>query len=104
MENEKRLIDANLLLECLNVLEASGGHWLYKKACDDMIQGLFPKIVNEQPTVDAVEVVRCKDCKHYHTHNRSSKWNTEAMYCCKSAIKKVCPDDFCSYGERREGE
>ena len=47
------------------------------------------------------EVVRCKDCKHYHTHNRSVKWNTESMYCCKSALKKVCPNDFCSYGERR---
>ena len=49
-----------------------------------------------------VEVVRCKDCKYYHTHNRSVKWNTEAVYCCKSALKKVCPDDFCSYGERKD--
>ena len=51
---------------------------------------------------DVVQVVRCKDCKHYHTHNRSVKWNTESMYCCKSALKKVCPDDFCSYGERKD--
>ena len=58
----------------------------------------------EMATKDVVPVVRCKDCKHYHTHNRSVKWNTESMYCCKSALKKVCPDDFCSYGERREGE
>ena len=57
MTNEKRLIDANALLKCLDVLEAQGGHWLYRKACNDMIQDLFPKIVNEQPTVDAVEVV-----------------------------------------------
>ena len=48
-----------------------------------------------------VEVVRCKDCKHYKTHNRSVKWNCKALYCARSAVIRVKPDDFCSYGERR---
>ena len=53
------------------------------------------------PTVDAVSVVRCKDCKHwtydnYHKHNYCSN---------KFGLRYVCPENnFCSYGERREGE
>lgn len=49
--------------------------------------------IDKLPTVDAVEVVRCLECKY---HNKppcpmrlSFNW-TEG-------------DDFCSYGERKEG-
>ena len=46
-----------------------------------------------------VKVVRCKDCKHSYT------LSSGMTFC-----KKIFPlgatrdDDFCSYGERREGE
>lgn len=43
----------------------------------------------DAPTIDAVPVVRCKDCKTYKTD-----------YMCFFRN----PDDFCSYGERKEGE
>lgn len=46
--------------------------------------------VNEQPTVDAVEVVRCKDCKY---------WNGEGKYC--DYDMSGLADDFCSWGEQR---
>lgn len=52
-------------------------------------------------TVDAVYVVRCKDCKHYKPQHKSAHWNNEALYCCRCATVKVKPDDFCSHGERR---
>ena len=46
-------------------------------------------ILREAPTVDAVEVVRCKDCKHRH----SDSW-----------CEYVDDDNFyCSRGERKEG-
>lgn len=50
------------------------------------------------PTVDAVEVVRCEDCKYrtydgYHKHHYCS--NTRG---CRYVI---LPDHFCSYGERK---
>lgn len=48
------------------------------------------------PTVDAVPVVRCRDCTHYNGH-----WN------CDYFFEAVLDDDFCSYGERKleaEGE
>lgn len=47
------------------------------------------------PTVEAVEVVRCKDCKHY---NQSTYGDM-----CKFWVDWLPTesDDFCSYGERR---
>ncbi len=44
-----------------------------------------------------VEVVRCKDCKHY------SMWKMHCNHPNDSYIEMEA-DDFCSYGERREGE
>ena len=56
--------------------------------------------IDEAPTVDAVPVVRCKDCKHYD--------NTEGIQWCHLNSKLAqhgfdwhsFPEDgFCSYGE-----
>ena len=44
-----------------------------------------------QPTIDAVPVVRCKDCKY---------WNFGDCY----RLELSHPYDFCSYGERRDEE
>ena len=50
----------------------------------------------EMQTVDAVHVVRCRECKHHH--------DCGTRFC--DALGMDCPDDsefFCSYGERKEG-
>ena len=52
--------------------------------------------IDESTTADVVSVVRCKDCKHYQT---DILFNSN--YCCGRRRK---PDDYCSYGERRESE
>ena len=45
---------------------------------------------------DVAEVVRCKDCKY---------WNKEDVDCVYGrGLNYPFLDDFCSYGERREGE
>ena len=60
--------------------------------------------IDSQPTVDAVEVVRCRDCKNWHKFE--SSLNGEIMCCtvqgCMNVQKKA--DDFCSYGERKDGD
>lgn len=56
--------------------------------------------VDEQPTVDAVPVVRCKDCKHYEIHKPKVLENCER----NGYIIPMKPDDFCSYGERKDGD
>ena len=47
--------------------------------------------IDSQPTVDAVEVVRCKDCKHRY----SDSW-----------CEYVDDDDnfYCARGERKDGD
>ena len=44
-------------------------------------------------------VVRCKDCKHYEIHKPKVLENCER----NGYIIPMKPDDFCSYGERKEG-
>lgn len=48
--------------------------------------------IDEQPTVDAVEVVRCKDCKHLMFSDMYGE-------CGRGYMGIVSPDDFCSYGK-----
>lgn len=51
--------------------------------------------------LNGIDIVRCKDCKYWHS-------NTE--YCDQFSHKsagiaqRMPPDDFCSYGERRDDE
>ena len=55
--------------------------------------------LNFAPTIDTVPVVRCRDCKHYEIHKPKVLENCER----KGYIIPMKPDDFCSYGERKEG-
>lgn len=61
-----------------------------------------PLIVNaieKAPKVDVVEVVRCKECKHYEIHKPSVTLNCER----EGKLIPMMPTDFCSYGKRKEG-
>ena len=87
MANEKRLIDANALIEEANAEGAYG----YVDAFQ----------IANAPTVDAVEVVRCRECKH---------WHKETLFCdympYGEAQERVnwYADDFCSYGKRKDSD
>ena len=48
-------------------------------------------LVDKCPTVDAEVVVRCKDCKH--------EFGGSCIIC---GFQKRKPEDFCSYGERKD--
>ena len=52
----------------------------------------------QMPTVDAVPVVRCRECKHCDPENHHCDHHMGT-----SAPLRRKPDDFCSYGERKEG-
>lgn len=69
------------------------------------------KAVENAPTVDAVEVVRCKDCYYCVTEKSFGK----VYHYCEAFEQyaegdligvslQVNPDHFCSWGERREDE
>ena len=56
--------------------------------------------LNNAPTIDAVQVVRCRDCKF-------GDWDSEpndAMVCMRTKDGFWrSGNDFCSFGERKEG-
>lgn len=87
MANEKRLIDSNALI---------------KEAC---AEGAYGYVDAEQianaPTIDAVEVVRCRNCKY-------GDWDSEpddAMVCMRTKDGFWrSGNDFCSYGIRKDGD
>lgn len=55
------------------------------------------EIIRNAPTVDAVPVVRCLDCKFYFPGSTKP--------CVLSiGLTMVDENDFCSYGERNEDE
>jgi hypothetical protein len=91
MATEKRLIDAK---EGKKVFVALARPAEYK----GVIHMVVPiSEIDRLPTVDAVEVVRCKDCKHYMLWEDSDENKT----CAKLIGLMVSdPEDFCSYGER----
>ena len=100
-----RLIDADVLKadygmkdDCADCDKELRGK---SKACE--FDRVYTKMdfcgwLDDAPTVDAVPVVRCKDCKNWHIN------------CLPVCEKHGCdvisdytePDDFCSWAERRE--
>ena len=59
-------------------------------------------ILREAPTVDAVPVVRCGKCKHFRPYEgEEHKGDCAELVGLESCVYK---DDFCSYGERKEGD
>ena len=95
MANEKRLIDANKIMNGIALYTAENAY-LNDTALD--VLKMVADWLKCAPIVDAVEVVRCKDCKH------SIKRIGKIECRCELDGKIWDIDDFCSYGERREGE
>ena len=96
---EQRLIDANALKatirpadsdDCRNALLLSD------------VRKILHNFVDNAPTVDAVPVVRCGECLSCERH---FKRNGEPHhYRCSFFDIEIEPQDFCSYGERRDGD
>ena len=89
------LIDADALLQHKRKMSGAdfgGEFW---------DEAVLASDIKNAPTVDAVPVVRCKDCKH---------WHKDTVFCgympYGEASERVnwYADDFCSYGERKENK
>ena len=61
----------------------------------DVKCGIAIQNIKDIPSSDVVEVVRCKDCK-YHAEFSSK--------CNKLNLTPMWPNDYCSYGERKDEE
>lgn len=65
-------------------------------------QPIFEHIIEQAPTADVVEVVRCRDCKFLETIECPIT-GVELLVCRHGLLNRVVEKEhFCSYGERRE--
>ena len=91
LPSEKRLIDANALIKEANTDGAYG----YVDA----------KQIADAPTIDAVPVVRCRECK-YHYWEQEPCHGKSVHYCKLPHMRgvEVFKEFFCYYGERKDGD
>ena len=57
------------------------------------------EFIDDQPTIDAVPVVRCRECKYRFKNNGHDKSGCPII----DTNIWMDDDDFCSHGERKEG-
>lgn len=60
--------------------------------------------VQNQPTIDAVDVVRCEDCEHKYRKEYADgmvELLCQKTYNFNGFAADVEPNHFCSYGERK---
>ena len=91
-----RLVDAEDVEESIDIA-------LERFTIPNGLQDRLHNQIGAVPTADVVEVVRCKDCKYLKPY--TSQYGTGQFCECPCSfggqgIKK--PDDYCSYGERRD--
>lgn len=70
-------------------------------------RNFYPAIVKNAiesaPAADVVEVVRCKDCQYcVERHYEEDGEQPYIKLTCKWSSYSHSPNDFCSYGERKE--
>jgi hypothetical protein len=92
-----RLIDVEPIIdeckECMSIEWNRNVYTTWAEAEED-----FRNRLEDAPTVDAVPVVRCKDCKHYREDSFWCDMNSKD----RGEWFNWYPEDFCSYGERKE--
>lgn len=91
-----RLVDADKLIDFIDV-----GHLRHPgELCYSEVD--VANILLHAPTVDAVPVVRCLECKH--RYNGKDCTHPLLLSYSFGAIRNVKDNDFCSYGERKDGD
>ena len=94
-----RLIDADAfkagLLDTTGEFKKENGYILLMK--------MFCALVDAEPTIVGTGVVtRCKDCEHYEMGVCLKIYQDGNLH--SEAWQPRKPEDFCSYGERKDGK
>ena len=88
-----RLIDADALKSKVQAQE-----WKRDPAVMLALDWIY-MLINEQPTIDAVPVVRCKECEYYNITCCSSGTGW-----CENMEMGASDDFYCANGARREAQ
>ena len=114
--NKKELLDE--AYECKSNIQYTSP---YQNEIDTMVSGMerIIDIIEDAFTEDVVPVVRCKDCKHSREFDKHCEINRNSYRHCAlwrgeetinvwhkytkhwNDYSIVGPDDYCSYGERK---
>lgn len=86
-----RPIDADALLEQIDA-ERERLVKVGMLGAEHIVTHYVRNFIEDAPTIDAVEVVRCKDCEHYNAMTHGCERNP-----CLAPWEE---NDFCSYGEK----
>ena len=91
-----RLIDASTIIDNLNreIEIAENKNYFNSKQIElkAAILKMARVYIRKQPTIDAVPVVRCKDCVFFESGIRCALRNEQTGY-----------NDYCSKGRRKDG-
>ena len=87
MATGKRLISID------EALEATHKEVFWTESEKAAVRSFLAKL----PGVDAVEVVRCKDCRYCMK-------DSHGLWCFNDYEHNLQPNDFCSYGERKDND
>lgn len=64
------------------------------------VADMIEDCIENTPTIDAVPVVRCQECRYYPT----AKVNEKGFLICPASGMEITETDYCSYGERMDKE
>lgn len=70
---------------------------LYKEDMTNEFPEYYEDVLDAQPTIDAVSVIRCKDCVYFTPEKSGEHWNICRFY---DAPKTA--DGFCNDAEPKE--
>lgn len=85
-----RLIDADALHKSIDTET-------YRHTYIDQIH----EVIDDAPTIDAVPVVRCKDCIHAQKMNKPWADGRQIVFCWKHGKERFTTSDwYCACGER----
>ena len=79
------------LIDMGKLMDQFLNHYAVRDPKQNAIMDEVRMMLIQAPTVDAVPVVRCKDCNFY---GRNKRCVMNGLY--------ITGSDFCSYGERKE--
>ena len=102
MVMEMRLIDADVLMIDIGCVDAVkyGNETAEQRhnSYSTLMKYEIADYINDAETIDAVQVVRCKDCKHL----TRSPWNNPDFGWCKLYGHNRKMDYYCASGEKVE--
>ena len=90
-----RLIDADALIEAMGLQNCkkygNNSPEELRDSYETMMRYEIKDMIDDEPTVDAVEVVRCQDCVHLKYERNGARCNIFGCF--------MHPRDFCSHGK-----